>query len=130
MIIWDLIVDPWEFPISKKQLRANQQNRAIATIFATPESAKETVLVGETEAEKQRRWHHERWVWPSGDETDQPFPRDYPLPPDFDPPERDYETWERTRPDWHDDFYYSEDYYEGHDPEADFLEEWSRALSG
>lgn len=25
------------------------------------------------------------------------------IPPEFDPPERDYETWERTRPDYYDD---------------------------
>jgi hypothetical protein len=117
MISWILQVDSWGFPIVN--------TGSISTISTgirietTGDSEEELQPVPGTEI-------------PYSDASEYPWLFD----PNYRPPdrgdeelEREFETWERTRPEEFDDIYYDARYEEDYDREAEFLEEWSRAMA-
>lgn len=127
MITWLFWVDSWEFPTSKSMLKVPNQPIAVDAVSVL-DISKKSSFEGESEAEKQLRWHKERWDYRDPSRyvfiPDQMMPLDNPRIPDWDPPERDYETWEQDRPGYYEDQYRERD---GYDWWHELLEEGGRA---
>ena len=109
MITWLFWVDVWEFPVSVENRSIWRSTTSKILVESSKKSDDAERALTETEAEKQLRWHHERWDYRDPSRytfiPDQVMPLNNQEIPQWDPPERDYETWERTRPDYYDDYY-------------------------
>ena len=124
MIPWQLIVDEWEFPIAILS-KNNDRLMLSVSVSEAPKAA-----AAESEADKQRRLHRERWDLRDMSRYTGPSDTDWTQSPewilshreyDFDPPERPRYYPDQTRPD----YYWSE-------PEVDApdkWENWARALA-
>jgi len=118
MIRWSLIIDEWNFPIS---IRGSQRSLRTSLEIEKPPSLPKTTPEPDWRKPPSRPpympgpedMEQLRYVYTDTEDYEAWYMANQGKPgfPDWDPPERKYETWERTRPDYYeepreDDYYY------------------------